>query len=257
MTLFRPSRALMRLRRVLGNDQLVVSLMALAVGAAVGGAVIGFREAIVVVQGVFLGAGGEDRLVRAAQALPWWRVLLAPTLGGLLLGLFLRHALRGRRPPGVAAVIEHAAADSRMPPRLGLVTALAAVLSIGAGASVGREGPAVHLGATLGNWLAASLRFGRNLWRSMLACGVSAAVAASFNAPIAGALFANEVVVGNYALASFAPVVIASVTATVVSRQWFGDFPAFTVPAFASGSLAEFPAFALLGIPAGVAAAVL
>ncbi len=124
-----------------------------------------------------------------------------------------------RRPLGVADVI--AAADlraGRMPVRGGLVAAFLTALSIGCGASVGREGPAVHLGASFGAWAARALRLTPSQARTLLGCGAAAAVAASFNAPIAGALFVHEVVVGHYGLRALAPVVMASASATVVSR---------------------------------------
>lgn len=105
-----------------------------------------------------------------------------------------------------------------MSSRVGLRAALISALSIGTGASVGREGPAIHLGASISGWIGRRLHLHRALTRTLLGCGVAAAVAASFNAPIAGALFASEVVVGHYALKAFAPIVIASVAGTALSR---------------------------------------
>lgn len=244
----RPSQMVMRLRRMLRNDQLFLALLAVLTGLAVGWAIIGFRELIGVIQ--WLGWGSaSDRLYDTAAALPWWRVLLVPALGGLAVGLLARALLPGGRPQGVAQVMEAAALQGgRMNLRAGLAAALTSALSIGAGASVGREGPAVHLGGSVAGWAAARLRLGRHLSRSLLGCGVGAAVSASFNAPIAGALFAHEVVVGHYALSAFAPVVISSVTATLVSRAWFGNAPSFLIPHLSLGSWAEFPAFAVLGL---------
>jgi CIC family chloride channel protein len=113
----------------------------------------------------------------------------------------------------------------------------------------------VHLGASLGAWASKRLHLGRAASRTLLGCGVAAAVAASFNAPIAGTFFALEVVVGHYALTAFAPIVIASVIGTMVSRMHYGDFPAFILPKAASiASFWEFPAFALLGVICAVMA---
>lgn len=250
----RPSRLLMAARRVLRNDQLLLALLALGCGLAVGAAVVGFRELITLIQGVSWGSA-SPRLYDWVAGLPWWRVLLAPTLGGVAVGLLAWRLLPGGRPQGVAHVMEAAALHGgRMGLRAGLVAALGSALSIGVGASVGREGPAVHLGGSIAGWMAARLRLGRNLSRSILGCGVAAAVAASFNAPLAGALFAHEVVVGHYALSAFAPVVIASVAATMVSRGWFGNAPAFEIPPMALGSWAEMPAFAGLGLACALAA---
>jgi CIC family chloride channel protein len=92
--------------------------------------------------------------------------------------------------------------------------------------------------------------------RTLLGCGVASAVAASFNVPLAGVFFAIEVVVGQYGVAAFAPVVLASVTGTAISRGWYGDFPAFILPANQLGSLWELPVFALLGFGSALIAVV-
>ena len=129
-----------------------------------------------------------------------------------------------------------------MPFRAGIGSAISSAASIGFGASVGRGGPAIHLGATFGAWLAQKLHLTRSNSRALLGCGAAAAVAASFNAPIAGALFSHEVIVGHFALSAFALIVIASVAGTVVSRVYYGDFPAFTVYEHELVSILEFPA---------------
>jgi CIC family chloride channel protein len=250
----RPSRALRSLRRFVRNDQVILTVLALVVGTVSGGAIVVFRETIALVQGLAFGSG-TDYLHEHAATLPWWRLLLAPALGGLAVGLFVHFALPGRRPHGVADAIEASALrGGRMALPGGIGAALASAASLGVGASVGREGPAVHLGATLGAWLAARLHLTRPLSRTLLGCGAAAAVAASFNAPIAGALFANEVIVGHYALSAFAPIVMASVTGTMVSRAVYGDFPAFIVEEHAIASAWEFPAFAGLGLAGAVVA---
>ena len=102
-------------------------------------------------------------------------------------------------------------------------------LSLGVGASTGREGPVVHLGAALSAAVARTLKLGDALSHTLLGCGVAAAVAASFNAPIAGVFFALEVVIGHYTLSAFAPIVLSAVVGTIISRIYFGDFPAFIV----------------------------
>ena len=112
----------------------------------------------------------------------------------------------------------------------------------------------MHLGAALASFIGRPLHLTRSQSRTLLGCGVASAVAASFNAPIAGVFFALEVVIGNYALSAFAPIVIASVTGTIVSRMWFGDFPAFRLINDEVVSFLQFPAFALLGVASAVAA---
>lgn len=243
----------MRLRRVIRNDQLILAILAVVVGGCAAGGIILFREGISLVQALFYGTGNV-RLVEHAVTLPWWWVLAAPTAGGLLVGLLFRFVARRQRPSTVADVIAaNAFRSGRMSFRRGAKTALIDAVSIGVGASVGREGPAVHLGAALGGWLAKILRLTRTLSRTVMGCGVAAAVAASFNAPIAGALFANEVIIGHYGLSAFAPIVLSSVVGTMASRAYFGDYPAFIISQHPGISFVEIPAFAVLGVMAAVA----
>jgi CIC family chloride channel protein len=239
------------------NDQVVLSILAVVIGAAAGGAAVAFRDAISGIQWLVFGFGHEN-VASMASELPWWQVLLVPTAGGLLIGLYIRYLMPGGRPQSVSHVIEASALhDARMSLTVGIRAALASAASIGVGASVGREGPVVHLGASLGSWAAKRLHLGRVLARTLLGCGVAAGVAASFNAPIAGSFFALEVVIGHYALSAFAPIVIASVTGTLISRARYGDFPAFILPEnWTIVSFWEFPAFAILGLVSALAAIV-
>ncbi|MQX36660.1 CBS domain-containing protein [Roseospira navarrensis] len=243
--------------RVLANNAVVItSLLALCVGVMTGGGIILFREGIAAMHQVTYGSD-VHWLASTAEALPWWALLWPPVVGGLVVGVWHHWTMPTGRTETVSHVIEASVLrGGRMPLGRGLACIVGAMLSLGCGASVGREGPAVHLGATLGAWLAQISRFGRGASRTLLGCGAAAAVAASFNAPIAGALFAHEVVVGHYAAQAFVPVVIASLTGTVVSRLWFGTAPAFSLPDdLTLVSFLEFPAFALLGVICGLLAA--
>ena len=251
---FSVSRFYVRLRRVTQSGQVALSALAFAVGGGVGGAVIIFRETIALVQGATFGTGSE-RLFVHIDNLPWWQVVAVPAIGGVIVGLLVKYLMPEKRPEGVADVIEAGALrGGRMSGLTGIKAALINACSIGFGASVGREGPAVHFGAALGGWMAGSLNLNRSISRTLLGCGAAAAVAASFNAPIAGALFASEVVIGHYALSAFAPIVIASVTATAISRFYFGDSPAFVIHEHVIQSLWEFPAFIVFGVVAGMVA---
>ncbi|MXY41506.1 MAG: chloride channel protein [Rhodospirillaceae bacterium] len=245
---------LAQLARGIRGEEMQIALLALLVGGLAGYAAVGFRLLIGWIQFLFYGESAE-KLFSAAQGLPWWQVLLAPAACGLLVGLFIRYLMPNGRPQGVADVIESAALhEGRMSLRHVALASLANAASIGGGASVGREGPVVLLGAGLASAVGKRLGYSRGNMLTLLGCGVASAVAASFNAPLAGALFALEVVVGHYRLKAFAPVVMASVTGTIVSRIHFGDFPAFIKPQYTLVSFWEFPAFALLGVTAAVAA---
>ncbi len=242
--------------RLARHEQVVLSVLAVLVGIVIAYAAIGFRLAIGGVQWLGFGFSDESVFLKVAM-LPWWQVLLVPTLGGLAVGLFLQYVMPGRRPQGVPHVIEaNALKGGRMSLKEGLAAATVSVTALGTGASAGREGPMVHLGATIASSVASYLRLSQGLTRTILGCGVAAAVSASFNAPIAGVFFALEVVIGHYALSAFTPVVIASVAATVIARIHLGEAPAFILPPNQLVSIFEFPAFLMLGIvSAGIAMA--
>ncbi|WP_449301309.1 chloride channel protein [Pseudahrensia aquimaris] len=223
-------------------------LLAGAIGLLVSVAAIAFREVIGLVQLLWLGDRSEN-VASAAREIHWLWILLTPCIGGLFVGWMLERFLPSRRTASVADAMEACARGGRnieMAP--GLTSAFISAVSLGVGASAGREGPVVHLGATISTSIAhlfAMPEWGR---RTLLACGVASAVSASFNAPIAGVLFAHEVILGHYSKRSFVPIVISSVAGTILTRQWFGNDAAFVIPDYSITSYLEFPAFALLGI---------
>lgn len=241
-------------RYFLTNRQPLVWLLALCIGLTIGIAAILFRLAIGVVQIPWLGTHGEN-VASAAAAIGWPIILLAPAVGGIVVGLIIYRFLPGDRPLGVADVIEaRALGGRRLGLREGLWTAVINFLSLGSGASAGREGPVVHLGATLSEALCRALRLSGTPERTLIACGVASAVSASFNAPIAGVLFAHEVILGHYATSAFVPIVISSVAGGIVSRLWFGEVAAFVIPDYSITSYWEIPAFALLGVTCALVA---
>ncbi len=231
-----------------------VWLVAIAMGVLVGCGAILFRLTIGWVQLLWLGETHES-IASIAAGLPWWQVILAPAAGGLVVGIIIQRFMPGRRAEGVADVIEAQALGlSRLTFRKGLLSGLISAISIGAGASVGREGPIIHLGASISASLGRRLELPASARRIILGAGVAAAISASFNAPIAGAIFAHEVILGHYALSAFVPIALASVVAAVISRLYFGDFPAFIIPDYQITSYWEVPAFALLGLTCAAAA---
>lgn len=240
-----------RLRRPEVRSQLTLWPIAVAVGVATGYAVILFRSGILWLQTWFYGA--SDEIIHSVAAvLPWYLVLSIPVAGGLVVGLILTAATRDARARGVDAVIEAAALRSgRVDRRIGIASSLAALVTLSTGGSTGREGPAIHIGAVLASWVSEKLKAPPVTARDILGCAAAAAVSASFNAPLAGALFALEVVLRHYALHAFGPIVIASVSAAVVSRIHLGDITEFTLPAHSITFYWEIPAFMILGVLSG------
>lgn len=249
--------ALGRTRKILGRlryEHSILFALAILIGAATGYGAIGFRL-LIDIWGVIGFAASEQEIISGAARIPWWRMLLTPVAGGLIVALILRLFLPEGRPHGVAEVIESVAIrDGRLKSGSGLMNAIANATALGFGSSVGREGPVVHLAAVIGASFARLFRLSPAVSRTLIGCAVASGVAASFNAPIAGVIFALEVVVGHYALHAFAPIVIAGVAGTMVSRAHLGNNPAFTIPPVEIVSTLEFPLFGLLGVMAALAA---
>lgn len=231
-------------------------LISVIIGLCVSIAAILFRLLILHTQFLWLGVA-EETVTTSAKEIHWIWVFMAPVVGGLIVGWILTRFLPARRSYGVADVIEAKAYGGRdIELKPGLASAVVSALSLGFGASSGREGPMVHLGATLATSVASKFQLPDWGRRTLLACGVASAVSASFNAPIAGVLFAHEVVLGHYAKRAFIPIVISSVMGTIATRIWFGDAAAFSIPAYQITSFLEVPAFALLGVTCGLIAVI-
>ena len=228
-------------------------VLAAVVGVVCGSAAVLFYEGINFLIG-FLHQAEEETLATQIATLPWYTIILITLGGGLIVGQILRF-LPDNITRGVPQVMEVAALQAdKLSLRHGIISAAATVISLGSGASAGREGPVVHLGATLSAFVTRTLHLNPKLARTLLGCGVAAAVAASFNAPLAGVFFALEIIIGHYALHTFTPIVISAITGTIISRVYFGDFPAFFVSEQVIVSYLEFPAFFLLGIISALAA---
>ena len=184
---------------------------------------------------------------------PKWHILLALVLGGLFIGALYK-ALKLARGHGPAdAIIARINNDGVMPIKEGIGTALICVSSIGLGASVGRYGPAVHLGATLGSGFAQAFNLGRINTVTFLGCGVASAIATSFNTPIAAVIFAHEAIIGHYSLRAFAPITIAAVTGNEVAKmngRFFDGFQNLTE--FRELLPEQYPLFAIVGLISAV-----
>ncbi|MCH8506217.1 MAG: chloride channel protein [Ectothiorhodospiraceae bacterium] len=241
----------LHLRLSSSDALLLMSLLGLLSGAITGGVILAFRWMIEGGQGLLLPGTGEDFGSLAAH----WRLLL-PIAGGLVIGLVLTWVGDTGRSTGVAYVMERLHYyQGRLSFRNAVVQFFGAAASIITGHSVGREGPGIHLGAASGSLLGQQLGLPNNALRTLVACGVAAAIAASFNTPLAGVVFAMEVGMMEYTLAAFLPVMLAAVTATVLTQIVYGSSPAFMVPPLNLESLWELPYLLLLGLLIGALAA--
>ncbi len=245
--------------RARGPSQFQFWLIALMIGIAAGFAALFFRKGIDWLQVLLYGVDDPRRLYTFAEALAWYWILVIPIIGGLAVGIILNRFTPDGKVRAVADVISGAALDNgRVEIRAGIASAAASLITLGAGGSSGREGPVVHLAGVIATWISVRINANGVTGRDLLGCAVAAAVSASFNAPIAGALFAMEVVLRRFTVNGFAPIAIASVAGTVINRMEFGDITEFDVPvAPALEFYIELPAFLLLGLVCGVVAAVL
>ena len=245
--------------RTRGPSQFQFWVIALVIGIAAGFAALGFRQAIDLLQSTLYGTDDVQHLHSFAERLPWYWVLLIPVIGGLAVGVILHRFTPDGRVRSVADVIEGAAlSDGRVEKKAGIASIAASLITLGSGGSSGREGPVVHMAGVISTWISNRINADGITGRDLLGCAVAAAVSASFNAPIAGALFALEVVLRHFAVHAFAPIVIASVAGTVISRLEYGDVTEFTLTT--PGSLqfyVELPAFLILGLICGLIAVLL
>ncbi|EAQ05872.1 chloride channel protein [Yoonia vestfoldensis] len=242
-----------------GPTQIQFWFIALVIGIAAAGAAVLFRLGISVIQSAVYGTEDVVMLQTLAASLAWYHVLVVPICGGLIVGVILHRFTDDGRVRSVADVIEGAALSrGRVEVRRGLASAAASLITLSTGGSSGREGPVVHLAAVLSTIVCRWIKANGITGRDLLGCAVAAAVSASFNAPIAGALFALEVVLRHFAVHAFAPIVIASVVGTIINRTVFGDVAEFVLPVQnALAFYVELPAFLLLGLVCGLVAVVL
>ncbi|EPX82207.1 chloride channel protein [Salipiger mucosus] len=239
-----------------GPGQVSFWFIALTVGLASGLAAILFRFAVERLQATVYAHEDVNTLASFAQTLPWFWVLMIPAIGGGIVGLILQRATPDGRLRSVADVIEGAALnDGRVEKKAGMASAVCSWITLSTGGSTGREGPVVHIAAMIASWVSNRLAVDGITGRDLLGCAVAAAVSASFNAPIAGALFGLEVVLRHFALHAFAPIVVASAAGTVVNRLAYGDVTEFVLPGTTTVEFyLELPAFFLLGLVCGLVA---
>lgn len=233
------------------NSRLVIPIvLAGLVGVVTGLLAVGFIGSIEAIERLSLSLGGN--LFRFLG--DYW-LILVPVIGGLIVGpmvIFLAPEAKGHGVPEVLKAI--AVHGGRIRPVVVLVKAAASALSIGTGFSVGREGPIVQVGSALGSSLGQYFKFSEIRLKNMIACGAAAGIAAVFNAPIAGVMFASEVILRDFGARALSTVVVAAVASSIISRIFLGEDPAFVTPSYALESPVEMFFYVLLGLLSALAA---
>ena len=230
-----------------------LTLLGLVIGSLVGALAVGFVEAVVWLNEQFR-LTGEARESLDDRTLLTALTIGVPTAGGLLVGL-MRKMIPGQRFHGPQEVIRIAQSPApRMPIRKSAGTTIAAVVSLGSGASAGQYGPLAHMGAWIGSWFSSIMRSERAHGMISIACGCAAAISAAFHAPIAGLVFSREVILRHYSLRAFAPIAVASILGYVVAHIVFDREPLFRLQDVAVASPWEYLVFIVIGLTGAIVA---
>jgi chloride channel protein, CIC family len=232
-----------------------LALLGLISGLLAGAVIVLFRLGIEYWQASFLPAANTENYEGLSASMRF----LLPSAGGLAIGILFQYAQKqgaGSIQVGIVHVMERLAYhQGHLPLRNFILQFVGASISLVSGHSVGREGPGVHLGAASGSFVGQWLKLPNNSTQTLLACGAAASIAASFNTPIAAVIFTMEVIMMEYTLAAFTPIILAAVSATALSRFVFGAEPAFSVPPLQLASLLELPYLLVMGLFIGGLAA--
>jgi CIC family chloride channel protein len=235
------------------DEYLFLSIIAILIGILGGYGAVLFRHAIMFTQSLFYGSSLD--FPQIAEQIPWFTKLICPALGGAIVGAIIYFWAREAKGTGIPEIMEAVAMEGGyIRGRVTFAKIAASALSIGCGGSAGREGPIAQIGSALGSSVGQLLGVSRDRMRTLVGCGAAAGTAAIFNAPIAGVVFSVELLLGEFGVTTFSPIVLSSVTATTISRYHFGDAPAFLVPIYEMISGWEFFLYLGLGIFLGMIA---
>ncbi len=232
-------------------DQSFILISAILIGLTAGYMAVGFRYLIQFFQQVFW---GSTDFLSAINSSHWLQVLSIPALGSVLVvGLFYRWAkeVRGHGVPEVMEAVARNNGAIRV--RTVILKAMASAISIASGASVGRVGPTVSIGSAFGSAFGQFFQVSTKRMTTFVGCGAAAGIAATFNAPIAGAIFASEVIIGDFSVAAIGPIIVASVFGTIVTRSMLGNYPEFVPEEYILQSPIEILFYIVLGLLAGAA----
>ena len=240
----------LRIQSASSDALLQLSLAGLFTGIATGVVIVAFVLVVDFSLAYFLNQQPEN-----FEGLNTISRVLAPIFGGLLLATLFHFFAKGQGV-GIAHVRERLRHhDSDLTLRGFIMQFIGGSIALISGQSLGREGPSIHLGAALGSLFGKSLHLPHNTLRILLACGSAGAIGAAFNTPLAGVIFAMEIIIAEYAVGSFVPIMISAVAATGISRWLLGNEPFLSIGLVPSASLQEIPFLLLLGILVGIAAA--
>lgn len=227
------------------------AILGIVSGTITGFVILAFRALIELPFGLIFGEDFEN-----FEALPIATLLALPLAGSALLALLVIFIKPETSRVGVVHVLERLARhQGHMPLGNTLFQFFGGVIALGTGHSGGREGPAIHLGAACSSLAGQALTLPNNSIRILVGCGAAAAISASFNTPIAGVIFSMEVIIMEYTIAGFIPVILAAVIAALITQLVYGSDTAFTVPQVSMNSFDDLPFLIVEGVAIGILAA--
>ncbi len=226
-------------------EDIVIITVAVAIGLASGFGNIVFRILISFLQKLLYGIESEVMLYNLQDASKW-KLVIIPALGGLVVGLITTFFKSNVNT--VSDVIKAISLHRTLSPITAILKTITSAITLGTGGSAGREGPIIMIGASIGSAIGRFFGCSHTRISSATACGAAGGIAATFNAPMSGATFAAEVLLGKYGIKTFSPLIISAVTATVISRAYFGDEITILAPEYELKNMLELPLYAVMGV---------
>jgi len=228
-----------------------IIILSIVIGALAGFGAYGVSKLIGLIQSVSW--KGVTDFLEIKQYVSSLYILLIPAIGGLIVGPIIFKGAREAKGHGVPEVMESVFLKGGViRKRVAFIKALASSITIGTGGPVGREGPIVQIGSSIASSIGQIFQIKENELKVLVGAGAAAGISAAFNAPIAGALFATEIILGNFAITSFAPIIVASVMGNLVFISIEGSKPIFSVPVYSLNSGWELIFYLILGIVCGI-----
>jgi len=242
-----------RLQTAKPDALIQLSLLALLVGLITGATIVAFIVLIDTSLSLWLPGNATENF----EDLPHLSRFIAPVLGSLLISVVYIAIAKPGHSVGVVNVIERLRYhEGYLRLRAFILQFIGAIIALASGHSMGREGPSIHIGGFVGSYFSQIIGLPNNAMRTLVACGVAAAISAAFNTPLAGVIFAMEIIILEYTFSSFIPIIISAVAATGISRTYLGDDLIFVTESIPSLSLSEIPFVILLGVLVGIASTI-
>lgn len=233
------------------KDNLTIVFVASLIGVLAGFGAYVLKKAIKLIYNLFW--GNTESFLHIKDKFSFIYIILVPALGGLVVGIIMKYFGKEVKGHGMASVIESIFFKGGfIRKRVGALKIITAAFTIGTGGSVGKEDPVIQIGSSIGSFVGQIFKMSEKKMRTLVACGAAAGLASAFNAPLAGAMFAVEIILGDFGISGFMPIIVASVMGVVTSHYLEGNFSEFILPHYQFHNPIELINYFFLGIFAGI-----